>query len=164
MDQYLHHGRWRLFVAYGITFIILESFWSAHNRIYQTIGRTNGPLLWLNLVHLLGVGLLPFAEEMIMMDAIGPIGSSIYVATLLTISTTLTLIVAYAVRRGGAYWGQTDERATQETIWRSYLSVTVLLLTFVCILNPWFGDAGVGLAALGLFLIVDPSGSKFVCF
>ena len=109
LSKYLHNGQWRPFMAYIVTFIILAGFWRVHCVIYDRVRKTDTTLLWLNLAHLLGIGLLPFAEEMLMMDVVGPVSCGVYVGMLLLSTASLASILLVASHRGPAFWQGTSD-------------------------------------------------------
>jgi uncharacterized membrane protein len=48
------------FLAYAVSFLVAALLWTGHLRKYRHLRAIDTRLLWLNLLHLLFVGLLPF--------------------------------------------------------------------------------------------------------
>jgi uncharacterized membrane protein len=57
----LSHG---LF-TFVLSFVVIGQFWIAHHRLFRLIRGYDLALLWLNLLHLLGICFLPFPTEIL---------------------------------------------------------------------------------------------------
>lgn len=52
------------FIDYGISFMILASFWTGHHRQFHHTKKANNQLLWLNILSLLFIILIPFSTSL----------------------------------------------------------------------------------------------------
>ncbi|HKB47289.1 MAG TPA: TMEM175 family protein, partial [Ktedonobacterales bacterium] len=50
---------WPSTAMYALSFIVIGIYWMAHQRIFHYITRSDGGLLWLNVLFLLTVAFLP---------------------------------------------------------------------------------------------------------
>ncbi|MEE2785868.1 MAG: TMEM175 family protein [Myxococcota bacterium] len=159
--QYLHNGQWRPFLAYVVTFLILAGFWRVHCVIYDRVRQTDTVLLCLNLAHLLGIGLLPFAEEMLMMDAVGPVSCGIYVSMLLLSTASLGAILLVASRREPPYWHALDSVETRRLRLCAWGYILCLIPTLFLVIFPQGLESEVWLSTLCMLMLVGPYATIF---
>ena len=56
---------WPSYAAYVVTFLIIGVMWVNHHTVFQYIARVDRPLLFLNLVLLMGVAMLPWPAAVV---------------------------------------------------------------------------------------------------
>ena len=84
--------------AYALSFLVISSYWMAHQRTFHYIERYNPTLGWLNLVFLLFVALVPFPTGLLS-EYGNQVGAVIlYAATLGILGLILFLLWVYASR------------------------------------------------------------------
>jgi uncharacterized membrane protein len=67
-DEHLRGALARLgpkYVAYVLSFLVIGRFWLAHHLAFRYIDRSDGRLLWLNLILLMMVAFLPFPTSVL---------------------------------------------------------------------------------------------------
>ncbi|MET0326179.1 MAG: TMEM175 family protein [Ilumatobacteraceae bacterium] len=90
--EILDHNGDRLF-AFVISFLVIARFWTAHHRIFESLGSYTTALLWSNLLWLLTIVFVPLPTELL-----GVRGSSeafvrfVYIGSVLASSLALLLI------------------------------------------------------------------------
>ena len=91
-------GLERHFVIYVISFIVIGMYWINHHIQFHFVVHTNRTLIWINLSYLLLVSFLPFATDLIgdHKDLVLP--CEIYGVTLLALSATSFVHLAYLSR------------------------------------------------------------------
>lgn len=83
--------------AYVITFILLGVLWIGHQASFSHITRIDRRLLWVNLLQLMGVGLIPFATALLGRYPMQPIAVVIYGSNGLAV-TALYIVLWYYPR------------------------------------------------------------------
>jgi uncharacterized membrane protein len=53
------------FLAYFVSFSIIAAFWTQHHALLHGLTRCNRPMLGLNFVHVLFLGLIPFTASLV---------------------------------------------------------------------------------------------------
>lgn len=149
---------WPRYLAYVISFLVIASFWIGHRRKFQFIKASSGPLIFLNILFLLAVGLIPFASGLIS-DNPGEVATIFYAVVMILAAFALAGVWAYAVAAG-----LVDDSATRAVIRQQFVqtlgSAAVFAISIpVALLNA---DAAkyVWLLVLVLFIGRLRSGSK----
>src|SRR2546426_3218005 len=70
------------FAAFVISFIVLGVYWFAHHQVFHFLLRVNRTLVWLNILFLMGAGLVRFAASVMGAHTDDPIALSLYGAVL----------------------------------------------------------------------------------
>ena len=55
---------WPDIVAYVVSFVTLSVYWVAHHRIFRWIVNVDRPLIWINVLFLMIMGLVPFSTAL----------------------------------------------------------------------------------------------------
>ena len=135
-----------LFVAiytYVMGFIILGIYWAFHHYIFHFIKRSNGVLVWLNVLFLMFAALVPFSTKV---NQLYPESYSGYVFFILTTVITFLFIMViwrYATK-GYRLVDQDLSRETINFVNKIIIIGTILILGVLIITNyiPWFGYMG----------------------
>src|SRR6185503_20255623 len=56
---------WPRILAYLLSFYVIANFWFSHRAKFNHIVKTDGRLMWINMLFLLTIGLLPFTTNLI---------------------------------------------------------------------------------------------------
>ncbi len=83
-------------LAYLISFFVIASFWFSHRSKFNHIVKTDGRLMWINMLFLLTVGLVPFTTNLIA-ESGGTLSTMVYAATMVVSGLSLAGIWQYAV-------------------------------------------------------------------
>jgi uncharacterized membrane protein len=120
---------WPRLLAYLLSFYVIANFWLSHRSKFNHITRTDGRLMWINMLFLLTVGLLPFTTNLIA-ESGGTLATIIYAASMVVSGLSLTGIWLYA----GAN-GMIDPAVTAEER-REHLQATVMTSLIFAISIP----------------------------
>ena len=90
---------WQPVLAYGISFLVIGSFWMAHHRKFQFIRRYDRRLIWLNLLVLMVTAFLPFPTS-ILSENSNRVATIFYALTVITAGLLFTAMWLYACRHG----------------------------------------------------------------
>jgi TMEM175 potassium channel family protein len=86
--------------AFALSFVVIGQFWIAHHRLFRLIRSYDLALLWLNLLHLLGICFLPFPTELLGRYFGSHVAGFLYGGTLTATSLVGASIWFYALARG----------------------------------------------------------------
>jgi uncharacterized membrane protein len=86
---------WPRMLAYLLSFYVIANFWFSHRSKFNHIVKTDGRLMWLNMLFLLTVGLLPFTTYLIA-ESGGTLSTVVYAATMVVSGLSLIAIWQYA--------------------------------------------------------------------
>src|SRR5688572_10360471 len=81
---------WPSFVAFIISFVVIGIMWVSHHAMFERIASVDRPLLFLNLLLLMGIAFLPFPTDLLA-TYVADGGGDAHVAAAMY-STTMTLI------------------------------------------------------------------------
>src|SRR3569833_4330037 len=56
---------WPRLLAYLLSFYVIATFWFSHRSKFNAIVKTDGRLMWINMLFFLFVGLVPFTTNLI---------------------------------------------------------------------------------------------------
>ncbi len=128
-------------VSYGLSFLVIAVLWLSHVQKFRHLTRTTGPMAWLNILFLLGVGIVPFTTSLLAENG-NAVSTAVYAVGMAFASLMLAMMSVHVRRNGlvedGAEPGQ---------------------LRSVSILQ--FGTAIIFLASAAVAFI-SPSGAKYL--
>ena len=87
---------WPKFLCYAISFITLGVYWVAHHLHFVTVRRADRPLLWINVLFFLFIGLVPFSTALVGEYVRQQVPIIVYGGNMTLIGLTLYLHWAYA--------------------------------------------------------------------
>jgi uncharacterized membrane protein len=87
---------WPRLLAYLLSFYVIANFWFSHRSKFNAIVKTDGRLMWINMLFLLTVGLVPFTTNLIA-ESGGTVATMIYAAAMVVSGLSLAGIWQYAV-------------------------------------------------------------------
>ena len=91
---------WPKILSFGISFIILVIYWSAHHRQFHYIKHSDRTLIWINVVFLMVTCLLPFSTSLIGEYRDQEIAILVYGGNSIIIASLLYIQWWYATTRG----------------------------------------------------------------
>src|SRR4051812_14058930 len=93
---------WPTVLTFGVSFLVVGQFWTAHHRTFGQLDRQDGTLLWLNLLALLTVAFLPFPAALLGAREVGEDAFPVvfFAASMTVTSCALTATWLYAVHAG----------------------------------------------------------------
>jgi uncharacterized membrane protein len=65
-------------VGFALSFVLVGTQWIAHHKLLRQLKFTNMPILWLNLIVLMGICLVPFATSLLVDYGDSPVGAIAY--------------------------------------------------------------------------------------
>jgi uncharacterized membrane protein len=86
---------WPRILAYLLSFYVIANFWLSHRSKFNHILKTDGRLIWINMLFLLTVGLVPFTTNLIAGSG-GTLSTIIYAASMVVSGLSLAGIWLYA--------------------------------------------------------------------
>jgi uncharacterized membrane protein len=86
---------WPRVLAYLLSFYVIANFWMSHRSKFNHIVKTDGRLMWINMLFLLTVGLVPFTTNLIA-ESGGTLATMIYAASMVVSGLSLAGIWQYA--------------------------------------------------------------------
>src|SRR4051812_24168412 len=120
---------WPRMLAYLLSFLVIGSFWFSHRARFNHIAKTDGRLMWINMLFLLTIGLVPFTTNLIA-ESGGTLSTMIYAATMVVSGLSLVGIWQYAV-----VFNLIDPRVTKEQS-RRHLQTTLLVTAVFAVSIP----------------------------
>jgi uncharacterized membrane protein len=111
---------WPRLLAYLLSFYVIANFWLSHRAKFNHIVRTDGRLMWINMLFLLTVGLVPFTTNLIA-ESGGSVSTMIYAASMVVSGLSLAGTWLYADANGLIDPGVTREER------REHLRATLLI-------------------------------------
>jgi uncharacterized membrane protein len=97
--------QWPAYASYVVSFFVIGIIWVNHHAVFDHLARADRPLLFLNLLLLLFVGVLPFPTNLIAtyMEHGGAderVAAVVYSGTMTAMGATFGALWSYASRRG----------------------------------------------------------------
>ena len=99
-NQELYEKLWSMrnhFLAYVISFILINMFWIAHHKLFHSLKHSNTTLLWLNNLFLLFLVLLPFPTEVLNIES----AAVFFGIVMILVSLSFSLLRYYCYFRSG---------------------------------------------------------------
>lgn len=122
-------GLWPRMLAYLLSFAVIGSFWFSHRAKFNRIVRTDGTLMWVNMLFLLTIGLVPFTTNLIA-ESGGSLSTAIYAGTMVVSGLSLAWMWAHAERNK-----MLDPATTKEES-RRQLTTTLLVTGIFAVSVP----------------------------
>jgi uncharacterized membrane protein len=149
LAHFVHHHDAE-FLAFGLSFAVIGSFWWGHHQMLEHVVGYNGVLIGGMFVWILSIVFLPFPTELLSAATHGGQGvHGLYVGTMLVTSVAV-LVQQYAI----VHWPELQDaqyRGDADLIAAVILAVLMAMVFVVVIVAP-----GVGLWSLFLLLAARP--------
>jgi uncharacterized membrane protein len=129
--------------AYVMGFIVLGIYWAFHHYMFHFIKRSNGVLVWLNVLFLMFAALVPLATKVTRVHIESYPGFAFYMFTTVITFLLLLTIWQYATR-GYRLVDRDINREIISSINNIIIigSALALVVLFVTYFIPWFGYFG----------------------
>jgi uncharacterized membrane protein len=88
-------GLWPRILAYLLSFYVIANFWFSHRAKFNHIVKTDGRLMWINMLFLLTIGIVPLTTNLIAENG-GTLATIIYAASMVVSGLSLAGIWEYA--------------------------------------------------------------------
>lgn len=147
--QFLVQHRGQI-ISFGLSFVLIATFWMEHHRQYERVHRISTPLLWINIAWMLTIVWLPVPTAMLGQMETDPLQAALYIGTLIMTQVTTLAGKLYLSRHPGL----TDYTAAE--LRRGSIGDIAAIILF-CIALPiaaWVH--AVGYFALLLVALSDP--------
>lgn len=137
-------------LSFGLSFLLIATFWMGHHRQYRDVELITGPLLWINVVWMATIVWLPVPTAMIGQMDSDPLQAMVYIGTL--IMTQVTTLA------GWLYLARHPELGTvpAQTIRAGVIGDLAAIILFAGALTIAVAASPNGYAGLFLLLLSDP--------
>jgi uncharacterized membrane protein len=88
---------WPRILAYLLSFYVIANFWFSHRSKFNHIVKTDGRLMWINMLFLLTIGIVPLTTNLIAENG-GTLATMLYAASMVVSGLSLAGIWEYAAR------------------------------------------------------------------
>jgi uncharacterized membrane protein len=116
--------------VYALSFIVVGLFWMGHNEQYTHIRRVDVPLMWINMLYLLTIGLIPFVTSLLS-DHGTALSTCLYAGVLVATSILSALMWWYAGRDPQLMPADVPEQVRREGLLSTLLVGGVFALSIV---------------------------------
>ena len=141
---------WPSFLSFGISFLVIGSYWIAHHRLFSVIERYDRRLLWLNLLSLFFIVLMPFSTSLVGEHGTQNASVIVYALSVAGVGFVNTVVVIYALGGHRLCADDVDDDRVKYYIWRGLVIALVFVVSLV--LLP-LGTTVVQLSWISLALI-----------
>lgn len=145
---------WPRLIAFGVSFVVVANFWTAHHRLFAQIGRASGPLIWANMLWLASIAFLPFPTEVLGVHDARVAGvRAFYIGSVAVCSLALALVDVVVLRDPTLWW---EGERPDVDIFRLVLTLGLIAAAFVVgvLVEP------IGMWAMLLLLVAVPVGRR----
>ena len=120
--------------AYGLSFLVVGAFWYIHHLRFRHIHRCDAPLIWLNLLFLLVIGIVPFASS-VLSEHPNAVGHALYDGVMAVAALLSALLWGYAIQGNRLVSPSLDAAARRQSLVAPLLVAGVFVLSG---LIAWF--------------------------
>ncbi len=87
------------FLAFGISFVVIASFWSGHHRVFEHLQDYSSAMLRINFLWLASIVFIPFTTQLLADQGTdtAPV-NALYIGTMIVTTGSLALIEVLAIR------------------------------------------------------------------
>ncbi|MGV2900667.1 TMEM175 family protein [Microbacterium sp. AGC62] len=137
-------------LSFGLSFLLIATFWMGHHRQYRDVEFVTGPLLWINVAWMATIVWLPVPTAMIGQMDTDPLQAVVYIGTL--IMTQVTTLA------GWLYLARHRDLGTvsTETIRLGAIGDVASIVLFTAALAIAVAASPNGYTGLFLLLLSDP--------
>src|SRR5438105_9187038 len=107
------------FLSYAISFLVIASYWAAHQRIFRYVVRADDRLVWLNIVLLLCIAFQPFPTNVLGTYGDQSTAVAFYAGTLAVTGVVVLALWIYATAGQRLIRPDVNPRLVQHHIWRA---------------------------------------------
>jgi uncharacterized membrane protein len=84
------------YFSYAVSFLVIASYWRAHQRIFSYVVRSDEGLVWINVLLLLCIAFQPFPTSVLGRYGDQPAAVTLYAGTLATTGVIVLVLWIYA--------------------------------------------------------------------
>jgi uncharacterized membrane protein len=127
---------WEQYLGYGISFLVIGMYWTAHHRTFRELEAYTDRLLLLNLLLLLLVGFVPFPTAVISSHS-GTVGTIFYAVTMTAVGVMLAFFWWYVQAKSRLLPEPLEGRFLRRTLARALIAPAVFLTSIpIALWNP----------------------------
>jgi uncharacterized membrane protein len=130
----------RDFLAFVVSFLVIERFWRVHRRLFDAVTHLDEGLSALNMAWLFGIVFLPVPTAVLVVDRSAAYGAAaLYGVNLVFIALSALALTAWIARHPDLWDPETDEAWVRGALWRGVVA-SVLMAVVVpggLWLGPW---------------------------
>ncbi len=125
------------YFSFTVSFLVIASYWRAHQRIFSYVVRTDDRLVWLNVLLLLCIAFQPFPTSVMGRYGNQPVAVTLYAGTLAVTGVILLLLWVYATSGRRLVRPDIAGRLVAHQMWRA-VTVPIVFLVSIAIaqVNP----------------------------
>jgi TMEM175 potassium channel family protein len=125
------------YFSFTISFLVIASYWRAHQRMFSHVLRADDRLVWLNVLLLLCIAFEPFPTSVMGRYGNQSVAVTLYAATLAVTGVILLLLWLYATSGRRLVSADIDPRLVAHQMWRA-ATVPIVFLVSIAIaqVNP----------------------------
>ncbi|MFK3676771.1 TMEM175 family protein [Microbacterium sp. NPDC090218] len=137
-------------LSFGLSFLLIATFWMGHHRQYRDVEFVTGPLLWINVAWMATIVWLPVPTAMIGQMDTDPLQAVVYIGTL--IMTQVTTLAGWLYLARHRELGS----VSTETVRVGAIGDLAAIILFAGALAIAVAASPNGYAGLLLLLLSDP--------
>ncbi|MCC2307857.1 TMEM175 family protein [Cellulomonas chengniuliangii] len=138
------------FLAFGISYVVIASFWQGHHRVFEYLRDYSRAMLWANFLWLASIVLIPFTTQLLADQGTNdPAVNALYISTMVVTTGSLLLIEWLAVR--DPQLQRPEVRGALELRGAALALVLLLIALVLAVVAP-----GVGMFWLFLLFLSGP--------
>ena len=122
-------GMWPAFLSYFISFFVIASQWESHHRIFSYIRRCNSTIIVLNFCFLLGITIIPFLTNLIIIYRHFEFATVLYAAMQAITGAILLVMWIYAAGNRRLIDPDLNPRIIQLLFHRSFWIIGIFLVS-----------------------------------
>ena len=127
---------WPKYVSYALSFAVIASYWSAHQRMFRYLVRADNVLVALNVLLLMWIGFQPFSTNVVRTYS-GGVAVSFYAGTLAATGAVSLAMWLYASHSHRLIRRSLDARTIHYVTWRAVIVPLVFLVSMpIAQINP----------------------------
>lgn len=125
------------YLSFTVSFLVIASYWRAHQRMFSYIVRADERLVWLNLLLLLCIAFQPFPTSVMGRYGNQSVAVTLYAGTLAVTGVVVLLLWIYATAGRRLVRADLDRRLVAYQMWR-VATVPIVFLASIAIgqVNP----------------------------
>jgi uncharacterized membrane protein len=144
---------WPSTAMYALSFIVIGIYWMAHQRIFHYMTRSDGGLLWLNVLFLLTIAFLPVPTNVIGRFGDLPAAAIFYALSLTTTGLVLLALWRYASAHHRLVDAKLDAAVITHQTRRLLIAPGIAVLSIgLAFVSPYLAEASWLLIGVAIFL------------
>lgn len=141
------------FYSYALSFVVLGVFWIMHHYMFHFIRRSDGILVWLNVLFLMLVALIPFSTKLLNSNP-GDATAAAFYGSFVILTNIVLVGMWYYVTRRRRFVSADIDRRVMTTLPRVLLLISGIMLAGVILGYLNIQAGGVLMTVGGAYAIV----------